>query len=130
MLHFFNGGDGSTPFASLILDPAGNLYGTTQIGGPNHGGTVFELTQTTGGKWGETVLHGFDNKSGDGYEPLASVIFDSKGNLFGTTFTGGTGTCRGGCGTVFELTQQRAAVGRKLFIAFPNTRTAIRPPVV
>ena len=91
ILHFFNDGDGRTPYASLILDAAGNLYGTTQIGGPNYGGTVFELTQTAGGKWGETVLHGFDNKSGDGYEPLAGVIFDHNGNLFGTTFVGGTG---------------------------------------
>ncbi|MFZ1009905.1 MAG: choice-of-anchor tandem repeat GloVer-containing protein, partial [Candidatus Sulfotelmatobacter sp.] len=79
VLHFFNDGDGRTPYASLILDAAGNLYGTTQIGGPNHGGTVFELTQTASGKWGETVLHGFDNKNGDGYEPMAGVIFDSNG---------------------------------------------------
>ena len=120
MLHFFNDGDGRTPYASLILDAAGNLYGTTQIGGPNHGGTVFELTQTAGGKWGETVLHGFDNKSGDGYEPLAGVIFDHNGNLFGTTFVGGTGGCRDGCGTIFELTPAAGGGWTETLYSFPG----------
>lgn len=127
MLHFFNGGDGSTPFASLILDAAGNLYGTTQIGGPNHGGTVFELKQTTGREWGEIVLHGFDNKSGDGYEPLAGVNFDTNGNLFGTTFTGGTGTCRDGCGTVFELTPAAGGGWTETLYSFPAYANGYSP---
>jgi uncharacterized repeat protein (TIGR03803 family) len=92
------------PRAGLIFDAAGNLYGTTPSGGTGHKGTVFELTPAVGGEWPETVLHSFENNGVDGYEPLGSLVFDAKGNLFGTTFDGGTGTCREGCGTVFELT--------------------------
>ena len=105
VLHSFQDAlvDGSFPNGSLTLDAAGNLYGTTPSGGTGHEGTVFELTPAVGGEWPETVLHSFEKNGIDGYEPLGSLIFDAKGNLFGTTFDGGTGTCREGCGTVFEL---------------------------
>ena len=58
MLHNFNGNDGSKPWDSLILDAAGNLYGTTSGGGTYSDGTVFELSPSDGG-WTETVLHSF-----------------------------------------------------------------------
>jgi hypothetical protein len=67
-------------------------------------GTVFRLTPGTNGEWTEKVLHSFNTKDGDA--PFAGLIFDSAGNLYGTTTSGGTGSgCNGGgCGTVFEIT--------------------------
>jgi uncharacterized repeat protein (TIGR03803 family) len=95
---FGNGTDGAIPYAGLIFDAAGNLYGTTFGGGPYGGaGTVFELTPTAGGGWTETVLHSFNG--GDGANPVAGLIFDAAGNLYGTTTGGGTY----GGGTAFEL---------------------------
>src|SRR5271167_1758353 len=101
VLHNFNdnGTDGYYPYASLIFDAAGNLYGTTSFGGAYGYGTVFELTPTAGGGWTETVLHSFGNGT-DGAEPYASLIFDAAGNLYGTTQYGGIYHV----GTAFELT--------------------------
>jgi uncharacterized repeat protein (TIGR03803 family) len=95
-------GDGWYPLAGLIFDAAGNLYGTTQQGGTNDVGTVFELTPTAGGGWTETVLHSFGNGT-DGQNPYAGLIFDAAGNLYGTTWGGGFEYQ----GTAFELTPVR-----------------------
>jgi uncharacterized repeat protein (TIGR03803 family) len=100
VLHSFNGKNGSTPYAGLIFDTAGNLYGTTFSGGAYGDGTVFELTPEAGGGWTETVLHSFNGN--DGSAPYAGLIFDAAGNLYGTTFSGGAY----GDGTVFELTPE------------------------
>jgi uncharacterized repeat protein (TIGR03803 family) len=109
VLHSFgNGTDGYYPQAGLIFDAAGNLYGTTIGGGTYVGGTVFELTPTAGGGWTETVLHSFNQNGTDGYSPHAGLIFDSAGNLYGTTRWGGTY----GDGTVFELTPNGSGGGR------------------
>jgi len=101
--------DGNTPLAGLLMDAAGNLYGTTTYGGNNNScpggigcGTVFKLD--TNGV--ETVLHNFNGP--DGANPSASVIMDSKGDLYGTTEFGGrlqdcTDTGGAGCGVVFKL---------------------------
>jgi uncharacterized repeat protein (TIGR03803 family) len=106
VLHSFgNGTDGRFPLTSLIFDPDGNLYGTTYLGGVNgDSGTAFELSPGTGGAWTEMVLYNFCAISGcvDGQYPGAGLIFDSTGNLYGTTFEGGTGGY-GGYGTAFEL---------------------------
>ena len=106
VLHSFGSGtDGYFPNASLIFDAGGNLYGTTYVGGTNsNSGTVFELSPGTGGAWNETVLYNFCASPGcvDGQHPAAALIFDSIGNLYSTTFEGGTGS-DGGYGTVFEL---------------------------
>ena len=100
---FGNGTDGYQPFAGLIFDAAGNLYGTTSEGGTYlYNGTVFELTPTAGGGWTEQVLHSFNYNGTDGVWPYAGLIFDAAGNLYGTTESGGGGTY--GSGTVFELT--------------------------
>src|ERR1017187_8224217 len=89
VLHSFGSGtDGAYPYAGLIFDGAGNLYGTTSGGGTAHG-TLFELTPAGGGTWTEQVLHNFGNGT-DGAEPLASLIFDGAGNLYGTTSYGGS----------------------------------------
>jgi len=101
----FDPNDGRTPNGSLVMDAAGNLYGATADGGTHGYGTVFEVSPSQGGGWTETVLYSFGNVP-DGDGPLGSVIMDSAGNLYGTTYQGGQGGgfCQGsGCGTVFEL---------------------------
>lgn len=100
VLHSFTGGqDGRFPYASLIMDDAGNLYGTTLDGGPEDLGVVFKLD--TGGN--ETVLYWFAGNA-DGAYPFAGLLRDHRGNLYGTTFMGGGHGCGGqGCGTVFKL---------------------------
>jgi len=107
ILHTFSNGDGLNPAAGLVFDAHGNLCGTTSAGGSGAQGTVFELTPDVGGAWTETILHNFQNGT-DGSEPKAALVFDTAGNLFGTTQAGGGGVnCGpqvGGCGTVFQLT--------------------------
>jgi len=98
-LHVFsnNNTDGLFPGAGVVFDSAGNLWGTTTGGGPSSGGAVFELSPSSGGTWTESTF-GFD--SADGYEPTAGLIFDSAGNLYGTTVSGGTNSAYG---VVFQI---------------------------
>jgi uncharacterized repeat protein (TIGR03803 family) len=104
VLYSFAGvNDGAAPVAGLISDAAGNLYGTTTAGGPDGNGTVFKLapTKTKGGKWKEKVLYSF------GYTeriPIAGVILDKKGNIYGTASLGGNT----GNGTVFQLKHSKS----------------------
>lgn len=92
--------------APLLMDQAGNLYGTTVNGGTYGYGTVFKLTPSDGG-WNYTALHNFSGGS-DGGEPLGQIVLDGNGNLYGTTFEGGMGPgCyvgSNGCGVVWEIT--------------------------
>jgi uncharacterized repeat protein (TIGR03803 family) len=103
----FTGANGNSPWAGMIFDQSGNLYGTTSGGGTYGAGTVFELTPTSSG-WQETVLYSFANGA-DGKWPYGGLVFDNAGNLYGVTFGGGIvsktgGDCYfNGCGTVFEL---------------------------
>jgi uncharacterized repeat protein (TIGR03803 family) len=96
-----SGTGGGNPYGSLIFDSAGNLYGTTAVGGFNGVGTVFELTPAKNGTWTPSILYSFNNNGTDGYDPIAALVFDSSGNLYGTTYGGGTSSL----GTVFELTR-------------------------
>ena len=108
VLHAFRsgGGDGLAPYGRLISDAEGNLYGTTELGGTSGAGVVFELTKSQGpGAWTETILYNFTGGS-DGSRPWGGVIFDSAGNLYGTTFLGGTSNA----GTVYELTPGQGGV--------------------
>jgi uncharacterized repeat protein (TIGR03803 family) len=97
-LHPFVGGatDGATPTSGLILDGLGYLYGTTQSGGANGFGTVFRM-RTDG--TGFTLLYSFGGVPNDGGAPLAGLVLDPSGVLYGTTPTGGTS----GEGTIFSL---------------------------
>ena len=117
ILYAFGGagtGDAENPAANLIFDAAGNLYGTTMYGGEympygdgsgSGGGAVFELSPGSGGNWTEKVLYSFGATTADGANPSAPLIFDSKGNLYGTTGYGGQyeAEYNDGGGTVFEM---------------------------
>ena len=94
LYNFTGGADGDRPYASLIRDSAGNLYGTTQLGGDTQYGTVFKLEPSGV----ESVLHSFT--SAEGNEPLSSLVRDRFGNIYGTTFSGGPVNTGG----VFKLT--------------------------
>jgi len=106
ILHSFdvNAGDGESPQGALVMDSVGNLYGVTPLGGGRKLGIVYELSPETGGAWKEKIIHTFVGGS-DGRSPQAGLIIDKKGNLYGTTYQGGTGSNCGkfACGTVFEL---------------------------
>jgi uncharacterized repeat protein (TIGR03803 family) len=88
VLHSFNndGSDGHWPSSTLVIDVAGNLYGTTERGGTYDHGMVFELSPAPGGGWTETVLHSFNDT--EGWVPAAGLTFDAAGNLYGTTLYG------------------------------------------
>lgn len=113
VLHNFDYTDGANAAAGLIGDAAGNLYGTTQWGGVSGAdcgvvtcGIVFELLPEANGDWTEKVLHSFGSNDEDGNNPAGTLTFDTTGNLYGTTISGGVpGTDCGpyGCGTVFVL---------------------------
>jgi len=104
VLHSFTGSNG--PQAGLVMDQAGNFYGTAVTAGKYAAGSVFKLSPSGGG-WTYTVLHDFTGGS-DGAQPYGQIVLDSSGNLYGTTFEGGmTGgdICGSyGCGVVWEIT--------------------------
>ena len=97
LVYSFTGGDPCGPWGTLVMDEAGNLYGTTYCGGFGYG-RVFELTPSSGG-WAYKDLYDFTGGS-DGAHPYGSVVFDASGNLYGTTYTGGSQ----GDGVVWEIT--------------------------
>ena len=96
-LYSFTGnGDGGYPNGGVVLDHAGNLFGTTQVGGIGQGyygaGTVFEISPGSTG-WTQKSIHLFDQQSDDGGAPLAGLIIDESGNLYGTTMALGNTSC-------------------------------------
>ena len=96
VLHSFTGNpDGANPYAGLVIDGSGNLYGTTEAGGSSNFGTVFSVDSNGV----EAVVHSFAGEPTDGADPKADITLDTAGNLYGTTFTGGSQ----GFGTVFEI---------------------------
>jgi len=101
VLYAFTGGaDGSQPYAGVVFDKAGNLYGTAQFGGAFGGGTVFQLSLSLSGRWTFHLIYTFTGGA-DGYIPIGGVVLDDAGNLYGTASSGGDPVCQ--CGTVFEL---------------------------
>jgi len=105
LYNFTGGADGGVPFAGVIQDQAGNLYGATYYGGnlscnpPKGCGVVYEVS--TAGT--ETVLHTFTGPPSDGAFPDAALVRDSNGDIYGTTQQGGSGCEPYGCGTVFKI---------------------------
>ncbi len=126
-----NCADGSQPWGGLVMDHAGNLYGTTSQGGggalncdkfKESCGVLYELSPGAGG-WKQSVLYDFCSAAAcaDGAEPLASLILDSKGNLYGTTLGGGNPACQvqaHGCGVVFELSPSGSAWSESVLYTF------------
>ena len=118
-LHSFNnnGTDGYYLSAPVVMDAAGDLYGTTGDGGTYNYGIVFQLKPTSGRGWAEKILHNFNNNGTDGYNSFRSngVVLDAAGNLYGATFYGGASQQ----GVVFELRPSAGGVwSEKILHAF------------
>jgi len=107
---FTNSPDGALPHGGVIFDSAGNLYGTTYWGGNSIYGTAYELSPAGSG-WAESILHSFLLNDGAEF-PYGGLIFDSAGNLYGTTF--------GVYGSVFELTPGGGGWTFNLLISLPG----------
>jgi uncharacterized repeat protein (TIGR03803 family) len=99
-LHSFQGGtqDGALPESGLTIDSSGNLYGATLSGGIAALGTIYELSPSKG-SWSEQILYAFPGYK-RGYSPSSTLVFDNKGDLFGTANGGSPNRC---CGIVFAL---------------------------
>jgi uncharacterized repeat protein (TIGR03803 family) len=100
--------DGVAPYAGVVIDGSGNLYGTTTHGGGSACGettcgTIFKLTPTRSGGWKHIVLYDFPSPA-NGSFPTGGVIIDKAGNLYGATVAGGIGGCSSGCGVAYKLT--------------------------
>ena len=108
--------EGEYADTDLETDSAGNIYGTTVLGGEFGGGTVFQLSPTPNG-WEHTVLYSFTGGA-DGGEPYKGVTIDRRGNLYGTAVTGGSGGCEGGCGVVYKLTKSGGTWNQTVIHAF------------
>ncbi len=123
VLHTFTGPDGSGPQTeNLVFDSSGNIYGTTGGGGLYNSGTAFELIPSGGG-YTESILHSFGNGT-DGRDPLAGIVFDTAGNIYGTTERGGTGSlqdCHGSCGTVYQLMPSNGEWVENILVNFDVT---------
>lgn len=137
VLHQFGGGsDGSGPTAGMVLDQAGNLYGTTVYGGRETAvcgrsgcGTVFRLAPSASG-WKESILHSFTHFNGDGGTPPGGVILDQAGNLYGTTAFGGSHSAcfPPGCGIVFELSPSASGEWTEsVLYSFKNGQDGVSP---
>jgi uncharacterized repeat protein (TIGR03803 family) len=116
VIHTFTGApkDGSNAEGTLVLDKGGNLYGTTISGGHNHnGGTVYELERGKKGGWKEKILHSFGSRK-DGSVPVAGIVFDAAGNIYGTTAGGG----KYHYGSVYELVDDDGKYKEKLLWNF------------
>ena len=117
ILYSFQGTPGAAvPYAGLVFDKNGNLFGTTAGGGAYGNGAVFELTYAPGVGWTEHVLYNFQ-AADDGWDPLAGLTFDSAGNLYGATFGGDDYNS----GTVFELSPSDDTWTYKLLYSFPGS---------
>jgi uncharacterized repeat protein (TIGR03803 family) len=113
VLHAFDGADGAVPGGTLVADGAGDLYGITAQGGANNDGVVFELSPPLAGAtaWTETVLHSFHAEGTAPDRPVGGVVLDSAGNLYGATEYGGAQ----GVGVVYELIRPQS--GRTVWVA-------------
>jgi uncharacterized repeat protein (TIGR03803 family) len=116
VLYGFPASDGHEPLAGPTFDSAGNLYGTTSSGGSTAAGTVYELSPAGKGVWTEKLLYTFRGGN-DGAYPRSNIVIDSSGNLFGTTYGGGSSV---GYGTVFELSPNGTGWKETILHAFQS----------
>ncbi len=123
VLHSFSGSDGAYPEAGVVLDAAGNLYGTTSLGGPANAGIVFKLTPVAKNTWTYKVLYSFTGGT-DGGNPWSTVVLDSAGNLYGTTSSGGASNQ----GVVYEVVNTTAAVEPTSLSFGPQPLHTTSPP--
>ena len=117
VLYSFTNGDpaGAGPSGTLLLDTAGNLYGTTLNGGAYKSGAAFELSPSSSG-WALTLLYAFSAYAGDAGAPNGRLIMDGTGNLYGTSKNGGANQTTG---AVFELSPGTAGWTETLLYSFP-----------
>jgi uncharacterized repeat protein (TIGR03803 family) len=113
VIYSFDGSDASNPYANVIFDSAGNLYGTAEVGGKGDGGIAFELTPV-GKRWKSTILYNFPS-NGNGSLPNTGLVMDSAGNLYGTT-AGNTQHD----GTVFQLIPNGNKSTEKVIYTYPR----------
>lgn len=132
VIYSFSGeDDGEYTDTDVEMDEAGNLYGTSVLGGDFGGGTVWQLSPVGGG-WVHTVLYSFTGGA-DGGEPYKGVSLDGAGNLYGTAVTGGSGSCEGGCGVTYKLIKSGDTWTQSVIHAFtggadgsgPGSRVAV-----
>jgi uncharacterized repeat protein (TIGR03803 family) len=123
-LHTFTGGlDGHSAQGGLVLDAAGNLFGTTSSGGVDSLGDVFELTPTSSGGWKYSVIYNFGYPTTGGVTPAGTMVVDSAGNLYGSTVGGGAE----GYGTIFELSPSSSGTWTKTTLYSFLGSTGSRP---
>jgi len=121
-IHAFSGvPDGSTPYSGLTMDAAGNLYGTTRVGGASGVGCVYQLTPQPDGTWKESVIHSFYGP--DGEYPWAEVSVASNGTVYGTTIWGGAYQH----GTVFSLTPNGGSWKESVLFSFKGGKNHGEP---
>jgi len=113
---FLGDDDGEYADTDLAIDGAGNLYGTTVLGGRFGSGTVFKLAPVAG-SWVHSVVYSFTSGA-DGAEPYKGVTVDAAGNLYGTAVAGGSGSCEGGCGVAYKLTNSGGVWTQTVLHAF------------
>lgn len=121
LYNFTGGADGVQP-RGVVFDGVGNLFGTTM-------NTVFELSPNSGGGWTLTTLYTFSTTAG-GLLPNGGLIFDKKGNLYGTTYGGGqSSACKviGGCGVVFKLSPSASGWVERVLYSFTGNADGLRP---
>ncbi len=114
------GNDGGWPETGVIMDSAGNIYGTTPwLGYTNNPGTVYELTPSGGG-WTYSLLYGFPTGWDQGAGYVSQLLMDKDGNLYGTTSEQGlvASDCPFGCGTVFKLTRSNGGYTYSMLYEF------------
>lgn len=118
LYNFTGGSDGNTPFAGLVADSTGALYGTTGAGGTAQLGNVFKFVPNGSGGGTESVLWSFVGNNGGAY-PRGGVVLDGSGNIYGTTFyTNAQGSGNPGAGIVFKLTPNGSTYTESILHAF------------
>jgi uncharacterized repeat protein (TIGR03803 family) len=122
-LYTFTGkSDGGDPYAGVTIDGRGNLYGAAYVGGSTCGcGTVFKMKPPTtqGGSWSFLALHQFAGGTTDGYGPLSPVTLDKAGNVYGTTYAGGTfDSTASFSGTAYKVSPSGSAWTESLIWSF------------